>query len=195
VSDAVVLASRNAHKAAELAALLGGEREVRPLPDGIRLPPETGSTFLEHARPTAAAAAAALPGATVLADDSGLECVALGGAPGGRSARFAGEVASDADNLAHLLERLAGDPDRRAAYVCALVEIAPDGRRREAQARCEGHIVEEPRGAGGFGYDPAFVPAGGRRTMAELSAAEKHALSHRGIAARTLAITPWAAPP
>lgn len=189
----LVLASRNAHKARELAEMLGRDA-LEPLPDAIALPPETGATFAENARIKAFAAAVALgPGVVVLADDSGLECAGLGGEPGVRSARFAGEDATDEDNLALLLARLDGVADRRAAYVCALVEVGADGRVRAVEARCEGTIVAEPRGRGGFGYDPAFLPSGGARTMAELSAAEKHAISHRGIAARLLADAPWVA--
>jgi XTP/dITP diphosphohydrolase len=180
----LVLASRNAHKARELAALLA-PHEVAPLPEGVRLPAETGSTFAENAL-TKARAAAAATGAAAVGDDSGIEAEALGGAPGVRSARFAGEHATDAENLAKLLREVpAGSV---VAYACALAFVAPDGSEHVVEARCSGRLAAEPRGEGGFGYDPAFVPddIGDGRTMAELRPEEKAAVSHRGRAARAL---------
>ena len=127
----------------------------------------------------------------MIADDSGIEARALGGRPGVRSARYAGPEAGDEENLEQLLSDLAGAADRSVAYVCALAYMDKDGAERLFEGRCEGQLAGAPRGSGGFGYDPAFVPddtgPGDRRTMAELSAAEKHAISHRGRAARELA--------
>jgi XTP/dITP diphosphohydrolase len=183
-----VLATRNGHKLTELGALLQPHL-VEPLPDGIEMPPETGPTFAENALIKADAAARAT-GRTALADDSGIVVEALGGRPGIYSARYAGESATDQENLDKLLEELRGAEDRRAAYVCALALVDPAGRREVFEARCEGIITEHPRGNGGFGYDPAFVPEdldpGDERTMAELSPSEKDEISHRGRAARAL---------
>jgi XTP/dITP diphosphohydrolase len=184
----LVLATRNEHKLREVARMLPGF-EVAPLPDEVELPPETGATFAENALGKARAAFEAI-GEPAIADDSGIEAAALGGAPGVRSARFAGEGASDEENLALLLERLQGRADRRVAYVCALAYVA-EGDEQVFQGTCEGRLVAEPRGSGGFGYDPAFVPeatgADDDRTMAELDPAEKDEVSHRGRAARKLA--------
>jgi XTP/dITP diphosphohydrolase len=171
----LVLSTRNAHKVREFAGLLEG-LGVEPLPDGIELPPETGETFSENALGKARAAAQAT-GGPAIADDSGVESAALGGAPGVRSARFAGEGASDEENLAKLLrEAPAGSALR---YVCVIAYVEGD---------CTGTLAAEPRGSGGFGYDPAFLPDDipGERTMAELSPEEKDAISHRGRAAREL---------
>ncbi len=180
----LVLATRNPHKVRELAVLLE-PHEVVPLPDGVELPPETGETFADNALGKARAAARAT-GAPSIADDSGIAAAALGGAPGVRSARFAGEHASDEDNLAKLLRDVPGDGDRRVAYVCALAYVEPGGAEEMFEGRCEGTLAIEPRGSGGFGYDPAFVPddTGDDRTMAELPPEEKDAISHRGRAAR-----------
>ena len=181
----LVLATRNAHKVRELDALLE-PHEVLPLPADVELPPETGTTFAANAFGKARAAAAAT-GRAAIADDSGIEAAALGGAPGVYSARYAGEGASDDENLAKLLREAPGSP---VAYVCALAFVAPDGTEHLVEGRCEGVLTDTPRGTRGFGYDPAFVPrdapgpAG--RTMAELSDAEKAAISHRGRAAQEL---------
>jgi len=180
----LVLATRNAHKAREFAALLAPHAVV-PLPPEVELPPETGATFAANALAKARAAAAATR-APAIADDSGIESAALGGAPGVRSARFAGEHATDAENLAKLLDE--APAGSALAYVCALAYVDPAGREHVVEGRCTGTLAAVPRGAGGFGYDPAFVPddrADGR-TMAELSASEKDAISHRGRAARAL---------
>jgi XTP/dITP diphosphohydrolase len=184
----LVVSSRNEHKLRELAALLPGH-ELVPLPDHVELPPETGATFAENAR-TKARAAAEATGEAAIADDSGIAAAALGGRPGVRSARFAREDASDEENLAKLLRDVPDGGDRRVEYVCALAFAAP-GRTDERvfEGRCAGTLAHEPRGDGGFGYDPAFVPddAPGERTMAELDPADKHAISHRGRAARAFA--------
>jgi len=185
----LVLASRNAHKLRELAVLMA-PHELVPLPDEVILPPETGSTFTENALGKARAAAAT--GEPALADDSGIEAAALGGAPGIGSARYAGEDAGDEENLAKLLREVPPGGDTRVAYVAALVLVWPDGTEAAVEGRCEGTLTHEPHGEGGFGYDPAFLPAdrGDGRTMAELPAAEKDAISHRGRAARALLAHP-----
>jgi XTP/dITP diphosphohydrolase len=148
---------------------------------------ETGQTYLDNALLKARAVAEAL-GIAAAADDSGIEVDALGGAPGTRSARFAGPNAGDADNLRLLIELIRDVPatERTARYRCVAVCAWPDGRHVAAEGTCEGSLIPEPRGTGGFGYDPIFVPAGERRTMAELSAEEKDAISHRGQAFRRL---------
>jgi XTP/dITP diphosphohydrolase len=187
----VVLASANPGKLRELAALLApfGLELVSQRALGIESPEETGSTFAENALLKArhAARGAQLP---ALADDSGIEVDALGGRPGVWSARFAGEGASDAQNLALLLEQLAGVPAERrtARYQCvvAWVESADDAAPLLGQGTWEGHIALAPRGSGGFGYDPAFIPAGDTRTAAELPAEEKNRVSHRAQALRAL---------
>lgn len=182
----LVLASRNAHKLRELRLLMA-PHELVPLPESVVLPPETGATFAENALAKARAAVAAT-GEAALADDSGIEAAALGGEPGIRSARFAGEDATDEDNLAKLLGEVLPDGDTRVAYVAALAVVEPGGAEDVVEGRCEGTLTHEPRGTGGFGYDPAFLPADrdDGRTMAELSVAEKDAISHRGRAARAM---------
>src|SRR5919204_664731 len=180
----LLLASRNPHKAREFAALLDGI-EIVALPDDVDLPPETGDTFEANALPKARAAAAAT-GVPSVADDSGIEASALRGAPGVWSARYAGEEATDQENLDKLLREVPEDGDRRVAYVCALAYVEPGGREQLVHGRCEGRLATEPRGEGGFGYDPAFIPddyPGDERTMAELTPDEKDAISHRGRAA------------
>lgn len=187
----MILATGNRHKVAEMQELLPG-LELAPLPAGFEMPPEDGDTFEANALIKARAAHAALPGA-VLADDSGIEAEDLGGAPGIYSARYAGVDVGDEVNLAKLLREVdAAGGERRAAYVCALALIDPDGSEHVFEAHCEGRLLRERRGSGGFGYDPAFVPdetgPDDERTMAEISAAEKNAISHRGKAARMLAV-------
>jgi XTP/dITP diphosphohydrolase len=179
----LVLSTRNEHKLREFSVLLE-PHEIVLLPDDVELPPETGETFEENARVKAEAAANAT-GMAAVADDSGIEAAALGGRPGVRSARYAGDAASDEENLAKLLDEVP-DGDRRVAYVCALAYAEPGAQTHVFTERCEGELAHEPRGDGGFGYDPAFVPLEGDngRTMAELSVAEKDAVSHRGRAAR-----------
>jgi XTP/dITP diphosphohydrolase len=182
-----VLATRNAHKVRELAPLLA-PHEIVPLPDSVELPPEDGSTFAENALGKARAAARQT-GMPAIADDSGIEAPALDGAPGIFSARYAGEGATDEENLAKLLREVPADGDTRVAYVCALALVATDGGEEVVEGRCTGRLTHEPRGDGGFGYDPAVVPDDydDGRTMAELSPDEKDAISHRGRAARALA--------
>lgn len=182
----LVLATRNDHKLREFREALP-EAEIVALPAGVSLPPETGETFASNALAKARAAHAA-NGAAAIADDSGISAVALGGLPGVRSARYAGPEASDEQNLSLLQRELEPYADRRVAYVCALALVGEDGSEQIFEARCEGTLAREARGGGGFGYDPAFIPdEGDGRTMAELSPDEKHAISHRGRAARMLA--------
>jgi XTP/dITP diphosphohydrolase len=182
---ALVLATRNPHKLMEFARLLEPAGiEVEPLPDGIELPPEDGDTFASNALPKArmAATATARP---AIGDDSGIEAEALGGAPGVRSARYAGEQASDQENLDKLVHEAPAGSGLR--YVCALAYVDPaGGEERLFEGESRGRMAEAPRGSGGFGYDPVFMVDDGR-TMAELSDAEKDAISHRGRAARALA--------
>jgi XTP/dITP diphosphohydrolase len=183
----LVLATRNAHKLREFGRMLPGH-ELAPLPDDVELPPEDGETFAENAAGKAVAAAGAT-GLPAFADDSGIEAAALNGAPGIKSARFAGEGASDRENLEKLLRDVDGG-DRAARYVCALVYVPAPGQEPILfEATCEGRLIDAPRGDGGFGYDPAFVAdeSADERTMAELGDEEKDAISHRGKAARGFA--------
>jgi XTP/dITP diphosphohydrolase len=187
----IAIASRNAHKLREIARIcadwpvewLTVDDHEGPWPEVE----ETGSTYLENAVLKAAAGAAAL-GVPALADDSGIEVDALGGRPGPRSARFAGEDATDERNLEELLRALKGVPGsgRSARYRCVAVLAFPDDREVHAEGVCEGTLVSKPRGVRGFGYDPVFVPAGWDDTMAELTDEEKDRISHRGQALRAL---------
>lgn len=186
----MILATQNRHKLAEMVELLPA-LDLRPLPPEVELPPEDGDSFEANALIKARAAHGAT-GEPVVADDSGIAADDLDGAPGIYSARYAGAGASDEENLAKLLREVdAAGGERRAAYVCALALIDETGEEHVFEARCEGRLLREPRGEGGFGYDPAFVPddtgAADTRTFSELSIGEKHAISHRGRAARLLA--------
>lgn len=186
----VVLATANRGKVRELQALLGERWQLVPQSElGIAAAEETGTTFEANALLKARHAAAA-SGLPAIADDSGLEVDALGGAPGVYSARYAGPGADDAANNARLLAALNGVPPARrtARFRCvmALVRAADDPRPLVVDAAWEGRIAKAPRGEGGFGYDPLFVVAGLERTSAELPAAVKNRLSHRGQAARAL---------
>jgi len=187
----VIVASSNAGKLAELTALLAPLGfDLTPQQElGIESPPETGATFLDNALIKARHAAVAR-GLPAIADDSGIEVDALGNAPGVRSARFAGEGAADEENLRKLLKEMRAVPAARrgARYRCviAFVRDAADQEPIIAEGAWEGSIAQVPRGAGGFGYDPIFVPAGSERTAAELAASEKNAVSHRARALRAL---------
>jgi XTP/dITP diphosphohydrolase len=185
----LTLATRNEHKLRELREALPGI-EIEPLPESVELPPETGETFAVNALSKARAAHAAVGGAAI-ADDSGIEAAGLGGRPGVLSARYAGEGATDEENLEKLIAELDQVSDRRLAYVCALALVDEGGEEHLFEGRCTGTLAPVPRGGGGFRYDPAFVPddtgPGDDRTMAELAPPEKHAISHRGRAARALA--------
>jgi XTP/dITP diphosphohydrolase len=187
-----VLATNNRGKVVELEALLAEARlPIRVSAQselGVAAPPETATTFVENALQKARHAAGAT-GLPAIADDSGLVVAALGGAPGVRSARFAGERADDAANVAKLLELLAAHPDERAArFHCVLValERADDPAPLIASGSWAGDIARAPVGSGGFGYDPVFFDARLGKTAAELSRSEKNRVSHRGTALRTL---------
>ncbi|MBV9603534.1 MAG: RdgB/HAM1 family non-canonical purine NTP pyrophosphatase [Solirubrobacterales bacterium] len=183
----LMLATRNPHKVVEMRRLLEPAGiSVEPLPDDVELPPEDGVTFADNALPKALAAAAAT-GRAAIADDSGIEAAALGGAPGVHSARYAGDGASDEENLAKFVDEV--PPDSRLRYVCALAYVNPEtGEERVFFGDCRGRMAHAQAGSGGFGYDPVFVPdaTGENRTMAELTDAEKDAISHRGHAVRAL---------
>ena len=181
----LVLATRNDHKVAEVSRVLAPfGLIVTPLPPDVVLPPEDGDTYAANALIKARAGARAL-GGPVIADDSGIEAAALGGRPGVRSARYAGEQATDAENLAKLISEVpSGTPLR---YVCALA-FADGGAEHVLIGECAGQMAPAPRGANGFGYDPIFVPAQHpQHTVAELSQADKDAISHRGNALRAFA--------
>jgi XTP/dITP diphosphohydrolase len=183
----LVLATRNDHKLAEFRRLLAPAGiEVVSLPDDVLLPVENGETFLDNALPKARAAAAQLNRAAI-ADDSGIEAAALGGQPGVRSARYAGEHASDEENLVKLIAEVPAGGGLR--YVCALAYVAPGSDvERVFTGTCDGTMAAARRGERGFGYDPVFVPTDREdgRTMAELSDDEKDRISHRGNALRAL---------
>ncbi len=188
----LVLATGNPGKAAELTTVLRGagglhDLELVARPAGLAEPEEDGDSLEANAAIKARAVVGAT-GEAAVADDTGLEVFALDGAPGLRTARYAGEAATFDDNMAKLLEELAGVVDRRARWRTVALVAFPDGRTVAAEGTCEGRIAGSRRGSGGFGYDPVFVPdAGDGRTLAELTRAEKNALSHRGHAFRALA--------
>ncbi len=183
----LLLATHNEHKRREFQRLLGGtELQIDMLSEAFELPPEDGETFAENALGKARAAAEG-EGRASIADDSGICAAALEGAPGVRSARFAGEQASDQENLDLLLERAPAGSGLE--YVCVIAYVDPvSGVERLFEGRCSGRLDPRPRGERGFGYDPAFLPDGGPPglTMAELTDEQKDAISHRGIAARAL---------
>ena len=189
---ALVLATANPDKVSEIESILSSEAiELLPRPPGVDDVEETGETLHDNARLKALALLSAT-GTAAVADDTGLEVEALGGAPGVYSSRFAGEGATYADNVDKLLEDLAALPDagrpRRARVRTVALAAFPDGTELAAEGVVEGHIAERPSGTAGFGYDPVFVPdEGDGRTFAEMSPAEKHACSHRGRAFRSLA--------
>ena len=195
----LLIATRNAGKMRELRRLLrGAPHEIVSLDDlGIEGEiEETGATFEENAA-LKAEGYGALSGALTLADDSGLEVDALGGAPGVRSARYGGaDAPSDADRVALLLANLAGTPDadRSARFRCVIAIAAPGGRTRFYSGSCEGRIAAAPRGSNGFGYDPVFEFPELGKTMAELPEERKNALSHRARAAKkaAAALAAWA---
>lgn len=181
----LLIATRNAHKTEEIAALLGSAWQVEDLsayPE-IPSPEETGSTFLENAGIKAIAASQLFPG-MVLADDSGLEVDALQGAPGVRSARYAGEAATDADNRALLLAELrrVGAEESPARFLCAMVLARGGEVLGRFTGAVEGRVVSRESGRGGFGYDSMFIPAGEEKSFGELPAEAKNAISHRARA-------------
>ena len=187
----LAIASRNEHKLRELRAICADwpvewvtvQTHAGEWPDVE----EPHDTYLHNAFEKAHAVAQAL-GVPAVADDSGIEVDALGGAPGPRSARYAGEDGTDGDNLRQMLAAMKGvpGPGRTARYRCVAAIAWPDGRELHAEGTCEGTLASRPRGRGGFGYDPIFVPAGWDRTMAELEPGEKDRISHRGRAFRAL---------
>lgn len=186
----MIFATGNKHKLREMRELLPAV-ELEGLPEGVELPPEDGESFAEIALEKARAAHRAT-GAAAIGDDSGIGAVGLGGRPGIHSARYGGAGASDEENLEKLLREVAAAGEERGAYyVCALALVEADGSEHVFEQRCDGRLIEQARGEGGFGYDPAFVPdATGpddNRTYSELSQAEKNEISHRGRAARLLA--------
>ncbi len=190
-TSSFVLATANPDKARELRAILGEAmgRDVRLLGRPAEVPEvdETGSTLEENARLKAVALVEAT-GIAAIADDTGLEVAALGGAPGVYSSRYAGEQATYADNVAKLLAELGGSTDRRARFTTVALARFPDGSEVVATGIVDGEIALSAVGASGFGYDPVFVPTeGDGRTFAEMSPEAKHVLSHRGRAFRALA--------
>jgi XTP/dITP diphosphohydrolase len=197
----LVLASHNPGKLAELEALLApyGVAVTSSRALGLPEPEETGLTFADNARLKARAAVAAA-GLPALADDSGLEVRGLGGAPGVRSARWAGPERDFGPAMARVRDELVlgfGDferADRRAAFVAVLCLAWPDGHTELAKGRVEGELVDPPRGSGGFGYDPMFVPEGESRTFGEMTPADKHEVSHRARALRRLVAMCFDAP-
>jgi XTP/dITP diphosphohydrolase len=200
--ESLAIASRNPGKIREILAIcrdwpvtwVTAQDDPREWPQVE----ETGATYLENALLKAHAISEALS-LPAVADDSGIEVDALGGAPGPLSARFAGPEATDRENLQKLIELIAPVPEagRGARYRCLVALVGPGGGELWAEGVCEGTLVVNPRGEGGFGYDPIFVPSGFDRTMAELEAQEKDRISHRGRAFRALrelVATSWPAP-
>ena len=188
----LLIATRNRHKLEEIRAILSvpglelvGADEVPGLPEVEEDAPTFEGNAVKKARTLAQAS-----GCWTLADDSGLEVDALGGAPGVTSARYAGPATSTPANNAKLLRELAGVADRRARFRCVLALCSPEGRAWTVEGRCEGQILEAPRGANGFGYDPLFVPEGREQTFAELPAGVKNGMSHRGQALQR-AVAEW----
>jgi XTP/dITP diphosphohydrolase len=185
----LVLATGNKGKAAEIELLLGGLAgiELLPRPDDVPEPVEDGDTLLDNARIKAQALVDAT-GEAAVADDTGLEVAALGGAPGVLTARYAGEDATYEDNWRKLLAELGDEDDRRATWRTVALVRWPDGDELWAEGTCDGVITRNAAGGAGFGYDPVFVPdEGDGRTFAELTRDEKNAVSHRGRAFRALA--------
>jgi len=184
--ERLVVASKNEDKLGEIEAVLLGLGLVKEIVAGLDWPDiEETEPTLEGNALLKARTVAAVTGLPCLADDTGLEVAALDGAPGVRSARFAGETASYADNVRALLEKLAGISDRSARFRTVMALVIPGGWEVVAQGVLEGLIIDTPRGDTGFGYDPVFDVGG--RTLAELAAVEKNAISHRGRALRALA--------
>ncbi len=189
----LVVATRNPHKLREIRDILAGDALTVTGLDGLPGVPvvvEDGETFVANATKKARTVALAL-GCWALADDSGLVVDALDGAPGVRSARYAGEGASDAANNALLLVNLAARADRTARFQCAIALCDPAGEVETVEGVCRGRILTAPRGGSGFGYDPLFVPDGYDCTFAEIGPAEKHRISHRGRALAKARATWW----
>lgn len=184
----LIIASGNRHKVREIREILGGAfEEILSMTEaGIDHDTvEDGTTFLENARKKAREIME-ISGCAAIADDSGICVPALDGAPGVYSARYCGRHGDDEENNRLLLKNMAGKTDRRAYYTCAMVIAYPDGHTKEAEGYMHGTLLCEGRGTGGFGYDPLFVPEGGEKTLAEYTAEEKNAISHRASALRQL---------
>ncbi|MBM4149601.1 MAG: XTP/dITP diphosphatase [Lentisphaerae bacterium] len=180
----LLVATTNPHKIVEIREILRvpGIQLVTPADvGGVPEVVEDGRTFESNAVKKAVIIARAAR-TWALADDSGLEVDALGGEPGVRSARYAGEPSDHAANIRKLLAAMGGIADRRARFRCAIALASPDGRCRLVEGACEGNIADAPRGSGGFGYDPVFIPNGYDKTFAELGAEDKNAISHRALA-------------
>lgn len=175
----LIVATHNQHKIREISQILPDFDIVADDPEGVE---ENAPDFVGNALIKVRAIAAKHAGCWCLADDSGLEVAALGGAPGVRSARYAGEPSNTSANNALLLKNLTGVTDRRANFTCAIALVDPSGAEHTAVGKCFGRIAETPSGAAGFGYDPLFVPDGHNVSFADLSADEKNAISHRGRA-------------
>ena len=173
------VATHNQHKLREIGQILPGFEIVADDPKDVE---ENAPDFAGNALIKVRAIAAKHTGEWCMADDSGLEVAALGGAPGVRSARYAGEPSNTPNNNALLLKNLAGVTDRRANFTCAIALVDPVGGEHTVVGRCFGRISERPSGAEGFGYDPLFIPDGYEKSFAALSAEEKNAISHRGRA-------------
>lgn len=182
----VLIATRNRGKLAEIREILSVPGLELLAPEAVGNLPEVeedGDTFEANAVKKAVTLARA-SGMLTLADDSGLEVDALGGAPGVYSARYAGEPSDDAANNAKLLDALGGEPNRHARFRCVIALATPDGASSTVDGRCEGSIADAPQGRGGFGYDPLFVPDGFSQSFGELDSTVKHRISHRGAALR-----------
>ena len=175
----LIVATHNQHKIREISQILPDLDIVADDPEGVE---ENAPDFVGNALIKVRAIAAKHAGCWCLADDSGLEVAALGGAPGVRSARYAGEPSNTSANNALLLKNLTGVTDRRANFTCAIALVDPSGAEHTAVGKCFGRIAETPSGSAGFGYDPLFVPDGHDVSFADLSADEKNAISHRGRA-------------
>jgi XTP/dITP diphosphohydrolase len=188
MSIRVAIATANPGKVREIRAIFAGSSfelvDATAFPQWMQ-PPEDSELYVQNAlaKATSLARASGLP---AIADDSGIEADALGGRPGVRSARYAGPGASDDDNLRKLLRELEGAADRTGRFRCVAVCVTPDARTAIEEATVEGTIIGEPRGDGGFGYDPIFLPFGSDRTTAEMTPEDKDRISHRGRAFRAL---------
>ena len=179
----IFVATHNAHKLKEISQILPGFEIVADNPEGVE---ETAPDFAGNALIKVRAIASMHRGSWCMADDSGLEVAALGGAPGVRSARYAGEPSNTPANNALLLKNLDGAKDRTANFTCAIALVDPEGSEHVVEGKCFGTIAHSPSGAEGFGYDPLFIPEGHTRTFGEFPPEEKNSISHRGNALRKL---------
>lgn len=173
------VATHNVHKIKEISEILPDFEIVADDPDGVE---ENAADFVGNALIKVRAIAAKHTGNWCMADDSGLEVAALNGAPGVRSARYAGEPTDSAANNVLLLKNLAGQVNRKANFTCAIALVDPKGIEHTVEGKCFGRIATEPSGSAGFGYDPLFIPDGYDKSFADLTSAEKNAISHRGRA-------------